>query len=685
MSTTVSPTSERAPGTLGHLSDDIVPVSSRELFWRTKYLRASPSLAHLPFLFWLIAALRPRRTATLNIGEGVVHFAACQAIEKIGADALCLGFGEWGGTGVPDQIAAYNAEQYSEFSTLAEMSPAKAARRAPKGGIDLLIAEGPLDRPLMDAIMHRWPQRMSDRGAIVLSGLDSLTDQDADKLEKWCEGHRTLRFDHDGGILMIGVGDDGAHRALHLDQLNPESAAFISVERIFARLGASHVNEWEARDKQQQITQLTETLTERENAGAQLKAERDSYARQLEAIEDAQPDAITGAITEAERQEIETFLADADTALTAAPDDAATARRDLDARLQSAEAAQSGLLAETKILTDTLHAAEEERVFALTAAQQQADDALRDLDALRRDVSQAEARGGRDRQGLEARLQSAEAECDSLQDQLAQQASVQAGEMVILSQLLELETGQRIILSEQLAARERENGPAQMRELADIKALTDTLSSAEERALSLGDALKTAGGPKGGFGAQVVEAVETLQIRTREAASMADEITGLRQTAQRLEAEAGRQTAELGRQMAEEKAAIQAVTQAAAQTAAKADQARQDNMTALQGEITKLRVARDTQEVRNQAQAREAGEAQKAAKVTEDDLRQQLSKLKADLRHRDAIIAERAQEVAALEVHRSNLEQSRADLMGSASWRVTQPFRHVSTAFRKLK
>lgn len=268
-------------------SESLVPVASRELFWRAKFLQASKGLAHLPFLFWLISQLRPRRTVTLNTGKGTLHFAACQAVDKLGIEAVCANYSDWQGKGVPDAMRGYNGEQYDEFSSLADCDSAKALRRVARNSIDLLIVDGPLTHEVVAPVFEGWPAKMSDRGVIVLTGLDSLSDEDHERLQTLEESHASLRFGHGGGLSALMIGETVPEGLSRLSQLDANSAAFLTVERIFSRLGASHVNEWTARDKSHWARQLSENLQKSESRAEALDREKLALSDRLDTLETA--------------------------------------------------------------------------------------------------------------------------------------------------------------------------------------------------------------------------------------------------------------------------------------------------------------------------------------------------------------------------------------------------------------
>jgi hypothetical protein len=234
----------------------LVPMSSREILWRAKYLGDATSLAHLPFLFWLISDLRPNRAVTLNMNSAVTYFALCQTIDKIGIDTACLGFGAWDGAGVPEDMMRYNTAQYGEFSTLKHCTIAKSKYRIRKSSIDFLMVDGPLDQDIVSAVIHDWAPKMTPRGLIVFSDIDSLDDDTDSLIDVWCADKSTVRLSFGGGLLVVGDARVESGHFSQLSQIDPSSADFMAIERTFARLGASHTHEWAAQASAQALNAL---------------------------------------------------------------------------------------------------------------------------------------------------------------------------------------------------------------------------------------------------------------------------------------------------------------------------------------------------------------------------------------------------------------------------------------------
>lgn len=190
---------------------------------------------HIPFAFWLVAALRPRVLVELGTGTGDSYLAFCQAVEALSlptrAHAVDPGAGEWG------ELRRYHDEHYGRFSRLLRSDCGAAASLFPEGSIDLLHIDG---RRRYEAARHdflRWLPKMSPRGVVLLHDV-----------AEWRSGFGVWRlwnelravypsflFPHAGGLGVLPVGPEAPEEVRRLVTLSGSRAA--RVRRCFGRLG----------------------------------------------------------------------------------------------------------------------------------------------------------------------------------------------------------------------------------------------------------------------------------------------------------------------------------------------------------------------------------------------------------------------------------------------------------------
>ncbi|WP_371158169.1 hypothetical protein [Jannaschia sp. 2305UL9-9] len=305
---TAKTTTHRAAADSADTTDTAIALAERELFWKPRHVRPCPLLEHVPFVFWLVATVRPHLTATVNLTTGVAHFAACQATERLIPEARCLGF--HAGDAVPGDLLAYNAGTYADLSQLACAGPGQAAQQAGAGQVDLLLVEGTPTRDTLMAIRDHWLDRMSPAGVIVLPGGqpgDAMPgarpdgDGDGDPLADLRGTYPHVTFDHGGGCTVLLVGSQPAPALARLADDTGHTPGVASMHRMFARLGCDlgrslRLDTAEARAEtlQAEVATLSETVARLRRAQddalaltARLQAEARDHAASEDRLKEA--------------------------------------------------------------------------------------------------------------------------------------------------------------------------------------------------------------------------------------------------------------------------------------------------------------------------------------------------------------------------------------------------------------
>ncbi len=427
----------------------VTPLSTRMLFWRARYLRKSPFLHHLPFLFWLIEVCRPKSYVELGVGEGVSYFAACQALDKLDSDAHCHGIDTWAETEsgtIPEAVRNHNAEQFADFSRLVHEDPRAAVHRFPNGSIDLLHVDMDPDESLLDSLTHDWKCKLSRRGVVLLHGVTTRFAEGPARsfLERITAAYPTVMLEGGDGLLAVLYGAEREARLAKLARLSLGMPGYTEVHRVFSRLGATHHYEWASRaeagkaaaarrkqeaadkaleDAETQRAQVEEKLAVRDAAydarSAQI-AELQARLFDLQQAHDARGAELDGlrAEREQERRDHAETLAARDAAL-------AEARREVEEKNATLEQERQEHRRRFDELAE-LTRAHEERARTLAERTAQGDAAQRDAENLRAEREQerrdhAETLAARDaaltetRRELEDKTATLAAETDKLE------------------------------------------------------------------------------------------------------------------------------------------------------------------------------------------------------------------------------------------------------------------------------
>lgn len=287
MSQQQHPVAPHAAKDLG-IKPSINTLAQGSMFWQPDYREASPWLEHLPFLFWLVEALRPQQAVGLGV-DSVAHFAVCQAASRLRLGTRCFmvgGHEAAEGTQDAEAIRAYAADHFATISQWLEATPSRAIDQFDDGSVDLLLLHVEADDNNVDYLLDRWLSKLSSQGVVVVPGVSRrepgcLVFRAFDTLK---ERYPHFVFHHAGGLGIIAVGNELPALLKNLLGALESSASTQVVQDVFARLGRSCQDKLTAGHQQQ----LAKTLEARvsEQSGKLLEAEQqlNQQAEQLQQI-----------------------------------------------------------------------------------------------------------------------------------------------------------------------------------------------------------------------------------------------------------------------------------------------------------------------------------------------------------------------------------------------------------------
>ncbi|WP_429147719.1 class I SAM-dependent methyltransferase [Aeromonas rivipollensis] len=290
-------------------------IFKRSLFWRPTYIAQSAWLEHIPFAFWLVESLRPRKIVELGTHYGSSYFSFCQAVTKLDLETLCFAVDTWGGDEhaglygeeVYGQVSEYNQQHYSSFSTLIRSTFDQALAHFPQGSIDLLHIDG---LHTLDAVRHdfeSWLPKLSDRAVVIMHdtnvrergfGVFQL-------LDELKQQYPHFEFAHGHGLGVIGVGSEQTPEMKNLYDLFANARATKQVQDIFSRLGKACGDSWENSQLKQQLAAQRDNLQiEQQQLHEQQALERGRLAERITA-QHHQLTALESKLEESKAQEAE--------------------------------------------------------------------------------------------------------------------------------------------------------------------------------------------------------------------------------------------------------------------------------------------------------------------------------------------------------------------------------------------
>ena len=269
-------------------------IFKRPIFWRPTYIAQSAWLEHIPFAFWLIDTLQPRKIVELGTHYGSSYFSFCQAVTKLDLQTQCYAVDTWGGDEhagqygeeVYRQVSEYNQQHYSDFSTLVRSTFDQALEHFPQGSIDLLHIDG---LHTLEAVRHdfeSWLPKLSDRAVVIMHdtnvrergfGVFQL-------LDELKQQYPHFEFAHGHGLGVIGVGSEQSSEMMSLYGLSDNPSATRQVQEVFSRLGKACGYSWVNSEIKRQMVALQATQqAETQDVMEQQALERGRLAERITA------------------------------------------------------------------------------------------------------------------------------------------------------------------------------------------------------------------------------------------------------------------------------------------------------------------------------------------------------------------------------------------------------------------
>lgn len=226
-----------------------VPAISLASFWTPDHLPASGWLGHVPFAFWLIDALRPRRLVELGTHRGLSYLSFCQAISTSGAGTAAHAIDPWQseeraglpGETVHERIIRHN-HRYREFSTLMRMTSSEGSTHFSDRTVDLLHVAGSPRYDDVRAAYGDWSPKLTD-DAVVLFHDTNVREPDFGVwrvFDELSERHPSFLFLHGRGLGVLCPGStvpDALSGLLAGSQDTVETT-----RRVYAALGGAVEN-----------------------------------------------------------------------------------------------------------------------------------------------------------------------------------------------------------------------------------------------------------------------------------------------------------------------------------------------------------------------------------------------------------------------------------------------------------
>ena len=242
---------------------------------------SSAWLGHLPFAFWVIEAVQPRRLVELGTHSGVSYCAFCQALDHLSLSCECHAIDTWEGddhTGAyPSQVyfdlKAHHDPRYGAFSELARTTFDAACDKFADGSIDLLHIDGLHTYGAVRHDFELWRPKLSDRAVVLFHDINVM-ERDFGVQRLWrelCEEYPNFSFSHSHGLGVLGVGEQQPPAMRWLFKAGKKKA--LRIRQHFARLAQPLQEKAELLALRAELEeQLEEARHDKRMAGEHLEA-----------------------------------------------------------------------------------------------------------------------------------------------------------------------------------------------------------------------------------------------------------------------------------------------------------------------------------------------------------------------------------------------------------------------------
>ncbi|MEZ0470946.1 hypothetical protein [Luteimonas salinilitoris] len=225
---------------------DLQPFALPSVFWHPGYLDDPDLAEHVPFVFWLVEAIRPGLVVAIGAECGTSYFACCQAIQRLAMDARCLHLGSVGEQGedaadsqARQRFRDYNKLNFSAFSSVGSGRADSRSVRLEDGSVDLLSICAPVEQGDLPDLLAGLQSKLSERSVVLVHGIDRHKKGGAiaDSYAEACRGLPHFEFMHGGGLGLIGTGKELPPLLTRLFEADDDQEIKLAVRQMFWRLG----------------------------------------------------------------------------------------------------------------------------------------------------------------------------------------------------------------------------------------------------------------------------------------------------------------------------------------------------------------------------------------------------------------------------------------------------------------
>lgn len=251
-----------------------------------RIMSPTPWVGHIPFAFWIIDVMRPRRFVELGTHSGNSFCAFLQAAAAVSATGEYFAVDHWQGdehaghyeNRIYEDLKRYTETRYGRSSAVLRMTFDQALEHFADGSIDLLHIDG---LHTYEAVRHDydgWLPKMTNRGIVLLHDT-AVQERDFGVhrlFAELAERYPAFEFTHSYGLGVVQTGTAVQPAPLAMLLRGEPDSHGIEPRRYFERLGDSLVDQY-----------YLELLSEQVSGKEKLEEELAAILRRRQELESA--------------------------------------------------------------------------------------------------------------------------------------------------------------------------------------------------------------------------------------------------------------------------------------------------------------------------------------------------------------------------------------------------------------
>lgn len=224
---------------------------------------------HIPFAYFIMAALNPEVFVELGTHKGASYWAFCQSIELNKLTTKCFAVDTWAGDEHAGQYSdeiygkfkRYHDRQPWQFSTLLRMTFDQALDNFADRSIDLLHIDGFHTYEAVKHDFETWRPKLSDQAVVLFHDVANRKEGFGvwRLMEELRKQYPYFEFEHSSGLGVLGFGENLPEEIGGLFQAMTDQDSLNLFKKYYQRLGESIGNLNKIRQLNQDLAKARET------------------------------------------------------------------------------------------------------------------------------------------------------------------------------------------------------------------------------------------------------------------------------------------------------------------------------------------------------------------------------------------------------------------------------------------